>query len=312
MTGFDTSADGGRDSSSGDGDPPAHLVESASLLSKKWHPAIVRTISAADGPGFSDLEGRLGSISAKVLTDALEELRDNDIVDRTEVSQKPLRVEYTLTERGRDLETVIDSLAEWGERYLTEDDDDPVVLVADDDRRVAAMHAAWLDDTYDVRTAHDGEETLRELDTGVDVIVLDRRMPGLSGDEVLDWIRSQGYDCRVAVVSSQSPSLDDVDMGFDEYVSKPAAADELRAVVADLVERSTFDRDRRELLALQSKLAVLAAEHGPERLEASEEYSRTREQFETVRDRVDDAEEAVSETLARLDAEATVITGDGQ
>ena len=53
---------------------PDSLLDSVSLLSKKWHPAIVRSLSGSDGLGFSDLETRLDDISAKVLTDALSEL----------------------------------------------------------------------------------------------------------------------------------------------------------------------------------------------------------------------------------------------
>ncbi|WP_299267997.1 winged helix-turn-helix transcriptional regulator [Halorientalis sp.] len=292
MNSFDSSAD-----SSG---VPDYLVESAALLSKKWHPAIVRCVAAGDGLGFSDLENRLNGISAKVLTDALEELRDHQILDRTEVRQEPLRVDYTLTERGQDFAAVIDSLADWGEQYLAPDDEEQVVLVAEDDRRIAEMHTVWLEDEYTVHTAHDGEEALRELDTGVDVVVLDRRMPGLSGDEVLDWIRSQGYDCRVALVTSEEPDLDAVALGFDEYVAKPILKDDLRAVVSDLFDRAEYDREVRQFLALQAKLAVLEAENPEPELAASEEYSRLEARLEDAREQVDEDDDIEAPTLDRL------------
>jgi DNA-binding HxlR family transcriptional regulator/DNA-binding response OmpR family regulator len=292
MTRFDSS-----DNSAG---VPDYLVESAALLSKKWHPAIVQTVDAGDGLGFSDLEDRLGGISAKVLTDALEELQDHEILDRREVSQHPLRVEYTLTERGDDFAAVIDSLADWGEEYLAGDDEEPVVLVAEDDRRIATMHTTWLEDTYTVRTAYDGEEALRELDTDVDVVVLDRRMPGLSGDEVLDWIRSQRYDCRVVLVTSEDPAIDVAGLGFDEYVAKPILKDDLRAVVADLLERAEYDREIRQYLALRAKLAVLEAENPESELGSSEEYTRLRERFETAQERVDVEGDLEPATLERL------------
>ncbi len=81
-----------------------------------------------------------------------------DIIDRTEVSQQPLRVEYTLTERGDELEGVIQSLADWGESHLDSHDEERVVLIADDDTRVITMHETWLEDAYAVRTARDGKE----------------------------------------------------------------------------------------------------------------------------------------------------------
>jgi len=192
---------------------PDTLLDSVSLLSKKWHPAIIRCLSKNDGQGFSDLEQRLDDVSAKVLTDALAELQEYEIIERREISQSPLRVNYSLTERGTELDAVIDSLADWGETHLAEPETEQVVLVADDTKRVNTMHTAWLEADYTVRTASDGEETLRRLDTDVGVVVLDRRMPGLSGGEVLDWIRSQRYDIRVVMVTSEDVDLDILEMG---------------------------------------------------------------------------------------------------
>jgi DNA-binding HxlR family transcriptional regulator/DNA-binding response OmpR family regulator len=279
---------------------PDYLLDSAALLSKKWHPVIVRTLADGDGLGFSDLEARLDGISAKVLTDALEELQDHEVIERTEVSQSPLRVEYTLTDRGTDLEAVIQSLADWGETYLAAEDEEQVVLVADDDRRVSTMHTTWLEDEYTVRTARDGEETLRELDTDIDVVVLDRRMPGLSGDEVLDWLRSQRYDCRVVMITSEEPELEILELGFDEYLTKPVLKDELRSVVDDLLDRSEYDSEMRQYLALRSKLAVLESERPPEELEASEEYQRYQQRLDTLEKTIDEVDEEAVETLERI------------
>jgi len=109
---------------------PDYLLDSVSLLSKKWHPAIVRCLSGTDGAGFSNIEDRLDGISAKVLTDALSELQEYEIIERREVNQSPLRVSYTLTERGKELNDVIASLADWGETHLTEPATEQVVLIA--------------------------------------------------------------------------------------------------------------------------------------------------------------------------------------
>lgn len=283
---------------------PDYLAESVSLLSKKWHPAIIRCLSTTDGLGYSDLETRLDGVSAKVLTDALAELQDHEIIDRTEVSQQPLRVQYTLTERGTELEAVIQSLADWGETHL-DDDEERVVLIADDDSRVAAMHEAWLEDSYTVRTARDGKETLNQLDTSVDVIVLDRRMPGLTGDEVLDWLRSQRYDTRVVMVTAEEPELEILDMGFDEYLNKPVLQDELRSVVAELVERAEYDQRVREYLALRSKLALLEAELSAEALADDDTYHRYRERLETLDDDIEDISEAAETALEQMEATNT-------
>lgn len=278
---------------------PDSLLDSVSLLSKKWHPAIIRCLSGDDGQGFSDLERRLDGVSAKVLTDALTELQEYEIIERREVSQSPLRVKYTLTERGRGLDGVIESLAGWGETYLAEPETEQVVLVADDNKGINTMHTAWLEDDYTVRTASDGEEALQKLDTDVGIVVLDRRMPGLSGDDVLDWIRSQRYDIRVVMVTSEDVDLDLLDMGFDEYLTKPVRQAELRSAVADLFERRTYSTDLQEYLGLQSKLGLLRAEYPDDTLETHELYSRLQSRLNELEASEETFEEVDADTLER-------------
>ena len=279
---------------------PEYLLDSVSLLSKKWHPAVVRCLADSGGLGYSDLEDQLDGVSAKVLTDALEELQEYEIIEREEISQSPLRVNYTLTERGQELDGIIGSLADWGETYLTTPETEQVVLVADDDERFLTMHEAWLEDDYTVRTASDGEEALGSLDTDVGVVVLDRRMPGLSGEQVLDWIRTQGYDIRVVMVTAEEPNLDVLEMNFDEYLTKPVLKNELRDVVADLFERREYGSQIQEYLALRSKQALLEAERSPQTLEESEEYQRLQDRVEDLDATSGDIEAADPATLERI------------
>jgi DNA-binding HxlR family transcriptional regulator len=95
------------------------VTATASILGKKWHPVIVDRLLAVGPLGFSALQDAVDGISSKVLSDSLEDLEDNGIVSREVVSEKPFRVEYSLTERGQELEVVIDAMREWGEKNLT-------------------------------------------------------------------------------------------------------------------------------------------------------------------------------------------------
>lgn len=280
---------------------PDTLTQSVSILSKKWHPAIIRCLSEGDGLGYSDIENTLTDISAKVLTDALTELQEHDVIDRTETSQQPLRVQYTLTERGRELEAVVQSLADWGDTHLTGEDTEHVVLVADDDTRVRAMHETWLADSYTVRTARDGKEVLNNLDTSVSAIVLDRRMPGLSGDEVLDWIRSQHYDIRVVMVTAEDPDVEILEMGFDEYLTKPVLKDELQSVMADLIARSDYDAMVREYLSLRSKVGLLEAELPADALADNDAYNRCQQRLATLDDDIDEIPQAAEKAFERAE-----------
>lgn len=68
--------------------------------------------------GFSELQSAVGEISSKVLSDVLEDLEEKKLVDRDIVSEKPFRVNYSLTERGAALQPVVEEMNNWGEKYL--------------------------------------------------------------------------------------------------------------------------------------------------------------------------------------------------
>ena len=168
-------------------------------------------------------------------------------------------------------------------------DDAPVVLVVEDEPDLADLYAAWLGDDYSVRTAYGGEEALDELDDAVGVVLLDRRMPGLSGDEVLATVRERGIDCRVAMVTAVEPDFDIVAMGFDDYLVKPVTRESLVETVENLVQRNQYDSGVQELFALASKKAVLESEKGRAALAESEEYRELDERLDRLRDELDDA-----------------------
>jgi len=96
------------------------VTTTASLVGKKWHPVVIDRLLAAGPCGFSELEERVDGISSKVLSDVLDDLEEKRLINRTIVSEKPVRTEYSLTEHGESLESVIDAMHEWGEQHLTE------------------------------------------------------------------------------------------------------------------------------------------------------------------------------------------------
>ncbi|SFR42658.1 bacterio-opsin activator domain-containing protein [Halogeometricum limi] len=158
----------------------------------------------------------------------------------------------------------------------------PVVLVVDDDEDLADTCEYWLQSDYDVRVAYGGEEALEQADESVDVVLLDRRMPGLTGDDVLDALRERGLDCHVAMMTAVEPDTDIVDMPFDDYLVKPVTKTDVREAVEELVVRSDFDDEVREFFALESTEDALRARDA-EDLRDPEVLSELREQVEAVR-----------------------------
>ncbi|MCG1002980.1 MULTISPECIES: response regulator [Halobacterium] len=138
----------------------------------------------------------------------------------------------------------------------------PVVLVVDDEKDLADLFTAWLSDEYTVRTVYSGQAALDSLDDSIDVVLLDRRMPDLSGDAVLTEVRERGLDCRVAMVTAVDPDFDIVEMGFDAYLTKPVTNDDLHDVVETLLTRKHHDTAVQQYFQLVTKRAALEAKYG--------------------------------------------------
>ncbi|MBP1987428.1 HalX domain-containing protein [Halolamina salifodinae] len=166
-------------------------------------------------------------------------------------------------------------------------EDLPLVLVVEDESDLADLYAAWLGNSYRVRTAYGGREALEKLDADIDVVLLDRRMPGLSGDEVLDAIQQRGIDCQVAMVTAVEPDFDVLEMGFDDYLVKPVAREELLDTVGDLERRSSYDAGVQELFSLASKKALLEAEKTDAELAENEEYQQLEARLAELREELD-------------------------
>jgi len=98
------------------------ITTTATLIGRKWHPVIVHRLLEAGPCGFNELRDNVDGISSKVLSESLSDLEENGLVDRAVRSEKPFRVEYSLTERGESLQPVIYAMHDWGKTHLTEPD----------------------------------------------------------------------------------------------------------------------------------------------------------------------------------------------
>lgn len=186
---------------------------------------------------------------------------------------------------GFDISSIVKSVAgsESGEG-------DATVLVVDDEHSVADMYARWLEDTYDVRVAYDGDEALSEMDEDVEVVLLDRRMPGLTGDEVLEEILDRGYECQVSMVTAVEPEFDIVDMDFDHYVTKPVEREELHESVEYLLARTEMDEEEQERITTGLKKSILEDHSNESELQESDEYESLNEQLQKLERSTEDDE----------------------
>ena len=96
---------------------PACPVETTlMLIGDKWKVLILRDLM----PGtkrFGELKRSIGKVSQKVLTAQLRDMEEKGLVNRHVYAEVPPRVEYSLTELGKSLKPILDTMWTWGEDY---------------------------------------------------------------------------------------------------------------------------------------------------------------------------------------------------
>ncbi len=115
--------------------PPEHTIcpryeHAVQLLGKRWTGLLLYTLM--EGPQrFCELTSAVEGLSDRVLSDRLRELELQGVVKRIVYPQIPVRVEYQLTQKGRDLKPVVDAIHQWAEKWV--DDDDTEQTLAEDE-----------------------------------------------------------------------------------------------------------------------------------------------------------------------------------
>ena len=123
------------------------------------------------------------------------------------------------------------------------------ILVVEDDRNMRLLTAARLEDQYTVVCAADGVEALAYIHKGnIDLIVADIMMPRMDGFELLQTIRSEGYETPYLMLTAKE-TLDDKQRGFslgtDDYMTKPFSSDELIWRIGALLRRADIAQNKK-------------------------------------------------------------------
>ncbi|MBV9003823.1 MAG: helix-turn-helix transcriptional regulator [Solirubrobacterales bacterium] len=91
--------------------------EAVELVGRRWTGAILRVLM--DGPlRFSEIAQAVPELSDRLLSERMKELEARGMVQRTVISGPPLRVEYSLSRMGRELEPALSELQRWARRWL--------------------------------------------------------------------------------------------------------------------------------------------------------------------------------------------------
>jgi DNA-binding HxlR family transcriptional regulator len=91
-----------------------HAVE---LIGGRWTGAIIRALLSGV-TRFSDLTHTIPGLSDRMLSERLKELEAEGVVERCVIPETPVRVEYRLTDKGRDLAGAVSAISAWAEEWL--------------------------------------------------------------------------------------------------------------------------------------------------------------------------------------------------
>lgn len=172
------------------------------------------------------------------------------------------------------------------------DDAEVRALVVDDEKEVADAYALRLKGVCETSTVYSGAAALDHVETeSVDVILLDRHMPAMSGDEVLKQLDERGFDGRVIMVTAVDPEFEVLDMPFDDYLCKPVDRTDLHAVIDQQRQVLAYEILGKYFTA-ESKRAVLEAELAPDKRAKRPEF------------------EAIEQRTSKLERRARRLLGD--
>ena len=96
--------------------PICPVATAVYLIGGKWKLLIIRNLKERPWR-FNELQRDIEGISQKVLTDSLRQMIDNGLVYRHDYQEMPPKVEYGLTELGKEMLPIIDALADFGNYY---------------------------------------------------------------------------------------------------------------------------------------------------------------------------------------------------
>ena len=116
------------------------------------------------------------------------------------------------------------------------------ILIIDDEEVVCSSCERFLEEEgYDVQTVYNGRDGIKLIDENkYDIVITDLKMPGMSGMQILEYVKDNHPDVRVIMITGYSTSANEeesVSRGASDYLPKPFAPSELLAVVKKTSEK---------------------------------------------------------------------------
>jgi DNA-binding response OmpR family regulator len=128
-----------------------------------------------------------------------------------------------------------------------------VLIIEDDPDIMMALEDDFFLEGYEVETAIDGRDGLKKgQNLDIDIIILDLMLPGINGIEICKELRKKNIGTPIIMLTAKSMDIDKVlglEVGADDYVTKPFSPHELQARVKAVLRRAgdTYGIDRKQV-----------------------------------------------------------------
>ena len=110
------------------GAPPAvctRFHKAIELIGRRWSGAIIFVLLRSPRARFAEIRDAIPAMTDRMLSERLQELEKEGVVVRTVIPETPVRVEYSLTKKGRALVPAVDALIEWAHKWVEGDEGEP-------------------------------------------------------------------------------------------------------------------------------------------------------------------------------------------
>ncbi len=105
------------------------------IFGGKWNSRIICVLSAKETLRYSELRKEMGNITDAVLATTLKTLIENGMIERKSYDEIPPRVEYSLTEKGKSVVPILQSICQWAGAFYHEDTDSTMIQCKKCDHR---------------------------------------------------------------------------------------------------------------------------------------------------------------------------------
>lgn len=141
------------------------------------------------------------------------------------------------------------------------------ILLIDDEKKICEFVKAYLDkEGYNTDVAYNGNDAINYLDNNqYDIVLLDRMLPDISGEEICNYIRNNCKLINVSIIMLSAKTEDDdriegFELGCDDYICKPFNVKELILRIKSVLKRS-HDLENNEKVKFKNQIEINTKTH---------------------------------------------------